>query len=69
MNKSSIEILRNIELLWFLEKRNLDKFKKIIIEKLSDIPKLETFIKYLKNYIFKINPSIYNYDELIKPLP
>ena len=47
---------------------NLDKikeFQNIILKKLDIYEKLNTFIKYLKTYLFKLYPKIYNYSELI----
>ena len=65
LNKTSIEILRNVELIFFIEKKNIQIYKDLIINKLKDNEKLKKFIKYLNPYIFKLNPSAYNYEELI----
>ena len=66
MNTISIEIISNIELLCFLNEENIEEFQKIIINKLKSFPKLNSFVKYLKNYLFKLSPTIYNYSKIIE---
>ena len=66
LNKFSLEIIRNCELLCFIQKKNINKFKNIIRDSIKDKEKLKPFLKYLENYIFKLNPEIYNYEELLK---
>jgi len=66
MNTLSIEIISNIELLCFLNEENIDEFQKIIIKKLNSYKKLNSFVNYLKNYLFKLSPKIYNYSKLIE---
>ena len=66
MNSISIEIISNIELLCFLNEENIYEFQKIIIKKLNSFPKLNSFVKYLKNYLFKLSPTIYNYSKIIE---
>ena len=66
LNKYSLEIIRNIQILCFIEKNNINKYKELIINKIKNNDKLTSFIKYLKNYIYKIDPSIYNYADFIK---
>ena len=51
-------------MLCFIKFENINKFKKMIINKLDEDTKYNKFIQYLKIYIFKINPLIYNYDKL-----
>ena len=46
MNKKSIEILRNIELICFIKKENIKKYKEIILKKLKGKAKLDSFVKY-----------------------
>ena len=65
LNKLAIEIIRNLQILCFIKKENINKFKDIIINKLQNNDILKSFIKYLKNYLFKIDPSIYNYENFI----
>ena len=66
LNSISIEIISNIELLSFPNEENIDEFQKIIIKKLNSFPKLNNFVKYLKNYLFKLSPTIYNYSKFIE---
>ena len=65
LNNTSIEIIRNMELLCFIKKINIQTYKDLILNKLKDNQKLKLFVKYLQNYVFKLNPSVYNYEELI----
>lgn len=65
-NKNGNEILSNIELLCFLDINNINKFKNIILDHLKKYYKLENFIKYLNNYLFKLPHQAYNYSQLIK---
>ena len=64
-NIKSIEILRNVEILAFIIKSNIGKYKEIILDNLKDNIKLKKFVSYLNNYIFKLNPSVYNYKKLL----
>lgn len=66
MNRLSIEIISNLEILCFIKLNKIKDFQKIIIKKLETNKKLENFVKYLQNYIFKIEPKIYNYSEIIE---
>ena len=61
MNKLSLEIITNIEILCFINIENIKEFQDIIIKKLETYKKLSNFINYLKKFIFKIDPNIYNY--------
>ena len=54
LNKKAIEIIRNLELLVFLDKKNIIDFESIIIKEISKIKNSSKFINYLKTYIFKI---------------
>ena len=66
LNKNAVEILRNIEIITFIDKINIKKYKEIIIINLQDRENLSKFVKYLKDYLFKLNESTYNYEDLIK---
>lgn len=57
--------MKNIELLCFIDIKNIPKFKNIILEKLKNDTNIKSFYNYLKKYLFKLNPKIYNYVELI----
>ena len=64
-NKKAIEILRNNEILCFIKKENIKYYKDIIIKKLSGNDNYKPFLNYLKNYFFKLNETIYNYEKII----
>ena len=68
MNKTCIEIIRNLEILTFIEKKTISKYEAIILKELSSIKSLGKFIGYVKNYIFKIINNGYNYDTIITKL-
>jgi len=44
LNKKSIKILRNVEILAFINKSNIDKYKEIILDHLKDNIKLKKFV-------------------------
>ena len=52
LNKNALEILRNIEIITFIDKINIKKYKEIIINNLQDRENLSKFVKYLKDYLF-----------------
>ena len=64
-NKKAIEILRNIEILCFIKKEKIKDYKDIIIKKLSGNDNYKSFLNYLKNYFFKLNETVYNYEKII----
>ena len=65
LNKKAVEIIRNLELLVFLDKKNIIDFESIIIKEISKIKNSSKFINYLKTYIFKIINNGYNYSKII----
>ena len=60
LNKKNYEILKNIEILSFIEKANLDEYIEFIIDKLKEKENYNKFIKYLKKTCF-INYNLFNY--------
>ena len=66
LTKYSLEIIRNIEIICFLNKQSIKKQQELIIEKLKNNDKLIEFVKYLKKYLFKIDYSLYNYEDYLK---
>ena len=63
-NKTYIEIIRNLEILFF-RKKNLSKYESIILKELSSIKSLEKFLGYVKNHVFKIIKNGYNIIKLL----
>ena len=55
LNRYNMEIISNIELLCSINLDKIKAFQKSILK----------IIRYLKNYLFKLNPHIYNYNKLI----
>ena len=43
LNKKTVEILRNIQMLLFIKKENIEKYENIIIEKIRNIKELKSF--------------------------
>ena len=66
LTKDNLEIISNVELLCFISLKNIKKFKAIILEELKENKALDKFAKYLKTYLFKLNPIIYNHTNLIE---
>ena len=52
-------------MLCFINIDKIEEFKKIILNKLNEYQGYTKFKNYIKNYLFKINPKIYNFSELI----
>ena len=50
-------------MLGFINIGKIKDFQKIILDKLDTYQNLSRFIKYLKSYLFKLSPNIYNYSE------
>ena len=53
LNKFSLEIIRNFELLCFIQKKNINKFKNIIRDSIKDKEKLKPFLNYHIYNIYK----------------
>ena len=49
----------------FIDIKNIINFQNIILNKIENEEKIKPFIKYLKNYLFKLDGKIYNYSEII----
>jgi len=64
-NKSSLEILRNIELLCFINPNNIKKFSEILKNNLNNNQKQRQLYDYIqKNYIIK-NMELYNFSFIL----
>ena len=66
LTKYSLEIIRNIEIICFLNKQSIKKQQELIINKLKDNDKLKGFVNYLKKYLFKLDYSLYNFEDYLK---
>lgn len=66
LTKYSLEIIRNIEIICFLNKQSIKNQQELIIDKLKDNDKLKDFVNYLKKYLFKLDYSLYNYEDYLK---
>ena len=51
-------------MLCFIKIETINEYKEIILKKLRENKKYDKFVLYLKKYIFKLNPNIYNYNKL-----
>lgn len=61
INKQAIEIIRNVQLLTFLKKENLNKFEKIRLNEVVKYKSLSKFKLYLKKHIFALINNGYNF--------
>ena len=66
LNKESINILNNLELIRFIDLEKVNEFKKFILDNLHKNDKHKEFIKYLKSYWFKRNNNNIKYSTFIK---
>ena len=66
LNILSIEIISNLEIMCFIKIKNIKKFQEVILAEISKNNKLKNFKSYLKNYLFKLEPNVYNYSQLIE---
>ena len=65
LNKKSYEILKNIEILSFINKDNLKEYIKFIYEEIGKDSKYKLLIPYLEKNWFSKNPDMYNYSTLL----
>ena len=59
------EIIKNIEIICFIEEDKIEGYKKFLIEKLNSLKINNKFIKYLKGYWLKKDYNDYNYSKFI----
>ena len=65
LNKKSYEILKNIEILSFIKKDNLQKYIKFINEELKKDSKYKVIVPYLQQNWFNKNSDMFNFANLI----
>ena len=68
MNKRSIEILLNLEILCFLDKKKKKKYYNYLTNKNSKNQKGKNLMMYIKKYLLKKYKDLYLYGELIKDI-
>ena len=61
LNKKCYEILKNIEILSFIDKNKLNGYIKFIYNKLEKDNEAKKLIPYLKKNWYDKNPDLYNY--------
>ena len=64
LTKRAFEILRNFELICFIDPKYIDKYK-IFLETKMENEKEKNLFKYLNNNWIKKSPKIYNYYDII----
>ena len=64
--KEIYTIVKNIELICFIDIDRINDYKKFLLNYLSKYNKYNKFINYLKNYWFKKSDEEYNYSVFIK---
>ena len=50
----------------FFKKISIKKQQDLIIDKLKDCNKLKSFVNYLKKYLFKLDYTLYIYEDYMK---
>jgi len=68
MNKRSIEILRNLEILSFLDKNRIAKFYNSLKDEISNNENEKNLMIYIEKYWLKKYKDLYSYGELIKDI-
>ena len=66
LNKKCYEILKNIEILSFIDKNKLNGYIKFIYNKLEKDNEAKKLIPYLKKNWYDKNPDLYNYSSILK---
>ena len=65
LTKINYEILKNIEIICFIEEGKIEGYKRFLIEKLYTLKISNKFINYLKDYWFTKDYNEYNYSKFI----
>lgn len=65
MNKHAYEILRNLEVLAFIDKKNIEIYFKFLKDQLIENDKDQLFFNYYENYWIKNNKNYLNYSDLV----
>ena len=68
MNKHAYEILRNLEVLAFINKKNIENYFKFLKDQLIENDNDQLFFKYYENYWIKKNKNYFNYSDLISDI-
>ena len=68
MTKRSIEILRNLEILSFLDKNRIAKFYNSLKDEISNNENEKNLMIYIEKYWLKKYKDLYSYGELIKDI-
>ena len=66
LNKKAYNIIKNIEILSFINQKNLKIYIKLIEDKLSSDKNYKKLIPYLKKNWFSTNPDLFNYSKLLE---
>jgi hypothetical protein len=64
--KEIYKIINNILLLYFIDEKNIENLKQIILKKLDILKKYGKFSSYLKRTCFKKSKKDFNYFKIIK---
>ena len=68
MTKRSIEILRNLEILCFLDKNRIAKYYNSLKDEISNNENEKNLMIYIEKYWLKKYKDLYSYGELIKDI-
>ena len=65
MNKESLEILKNIEIICFLNKDKVKDYQNYLLNKLKSFENIQGLNTLLTNFWFKKPIEMYNYSKLL----
>ena len=65
LNKNAYEILRNLEVLAFIDKKNIEIYFKFLKDQLIENDNDQLFFNYYENYWIKRNKNYFNYSDLV----
>lgn len=65
LNKHAYEILRNLEVLAFIDKKNIEIYFKFLKDQLIENDNDQLFFNYYENYWIKKNKNYFNYSDLV----
>ena len=68
LNKRGKEILRNCQILCFIDKKNISDYFKLLKNNINNKENEKKFIQYIENFWLKKDPDIYNYSFLINEI-
>ena len=66
LNKRSTEILRNLEILTFIDNKNIPSYFEFLKKVISQTEEEKTLMTYLEKYWYKKYKGLYEYGQIVK---